>query len=557
MIETGRAADVVVVGAGAAGCALAARLADLGRRVLIVEAGAFTFDPVVTVPMGFVRTMVRPGLSSQYEVRPAQEGVAPEPDGACPGSAGEEPDPAGDDTGGNAHGSSETWLRGRGPGGSTLVNGTMYLRGEPHLYDALAADLGAHWSWREFEPAFEAIERRLPVPPPASDPGDSEVLRALAGGLASTGVPFVPDVRAAVGPRAGRTPASIVRGRRAAAWRLVARHLATGRVRLVQRERAVRVVLERGRAVGVEVVDAKGRRLLHRGREVVLTAGALETPQLLERSGVGDPDRLASLGIELQVASPQVGEGLREQRGATVKVRVRDGLGMNAALRGRGLRRSVLEYLLTGSGRLARGPYDLVASVDSRGGQHPDLQLLLTEVSTDDDGLTPSGHAGLMVQAFPLVPRATGSVHVTGADVDAPPEVRGPLLGDPADREMAARALEAARAVVGSDAVAAIDAEELVPGRLVPSGDVAAAARYVRDTGGAIFHSVGTAAAGGTGAVLDERLRVRGVGGLRVADLSALPSHTSGGTQSVAMALGHLAGGWIGEDGVAGREAHR
>ncbi|MGC5614907.1 GMC family oxidoreductase [Georgenia sp. Z1491] len=544
--ETGRATEVVVVGAGAAGCAVAARLADEGLRVLLLEAGALGVDPMISVPMGFVRTMTRQPLSYRYDAEPGPD--APSDDDHCSDITSTT-----DDDGTNAHGSAETWLRGRGPGGSTLINGTMYLRGESHLYEALAAELGPAWAWPEFEAAFAHVERRLPAPVPAADPGESPVLRALAGGLAATGAPFVPDVRVGGGPRAGRTPGTIRWGRRVTALALLRRHLLTGRVRLVTRRRAVRVLLEAGRAVGVVVRTPDGRHLVHRAREVVLAAGALESPQILERSGIGDPDRLASLGITPRVTSRAVGEGLREQRGATVKLRIHDGLGMNERLRGPGLRGTILRYLLTGAGRLAGGPYDLVASVDSRGGRTPDLQLLLTEVSTGDDGLTPAEHAGLMIQAFPLVPRATGAVHATGPDPDARPDLRGPLLGDVRDRVMAERALAAAQAVAATDEVSRIAIDELAPAELAPAGDVAAAARYVRDTGGAIFHSVGTAAVGGPDAVLDERLRVRGVPGLRVADLSALPFHTSGGTQAVAMALGHLAGGWIANDLPHGR----
>lgn len=525
-----RAADVIVVGAGAAGSAVTARLLASGHRVLLVEAGRRRSGLLVNMPKGFVRTMADPDLAYMYESHPAGA------DGA-PGRAG-----------GNEDGPVETWLRGKGLGGSTLVNGTMYLRGEPHLYDDLAAELGPDWSWSAFEAAFESVERRLRLPAPGRDADRSAALRALAAGLVRAGAPFTEDVRSGVGPRSGWTPSSIRDGHRVTAFRLISDSTARGMLTVATGRRVVRVLLDGRRTAGVEVLTDQEELVRQHAPQVVLTAGAIETPQILERSGIGDPERLRSVGIEPRIPSPRVGEGLREQRGATVKLRTHDGLGANAGLRGTGLVRSAIRYAARGTGPLATGPYDLVASFDSSGGRRPDLQMLLTEIMTGDDGLSPAPHAGVMAQAFALTPHAIGSVHAAGPDPDAPPELRGPLLGDPRDRAAAARAVEAVRRVLGAPEVDEIAVVEEAPAGMVPAGDDDAAARYVRDTGGAIFHSVGTAAAGGEGAVLDERLRVRGVEGLRAADLSALPFHTSGGTAAVAMALGHLAGGWLDGD---------
>ncbi|MFB9070161.1 GMC family oxidoreductase [Citricoccus parietis] len=494
---------------------MAATLAeDPDLRVLVVEAGPWNRNPLVAVPKGFVRTMFDPRISLEYPALPARE-----------------PGPV------------DVWRRGRGVGGSTLINGTMYLRGESHLYGGLAERLGPDWSWPAFGRAFDHLETVLPVSAPPSEP-PSEVLRALIAGLGETGVPFVPDVRAAVGPRVGRTPATIRGGMRRSVATLLRPGLRAGNLRVLTGQTTVRVLTAGDRVVGVETVTAEGNRIRHHARrQVVLTAGTLETPPLLERSGIGDPDRLRHLGIDPVVSAPRVGEGLREQRGATVKARIRPGLGLNGRLgTTRGLLGAAAQYLATRSGPLASGPYELAASVDSTGGNRPDLQLLLTDISTDGTGLAPADHAGLMIQAYALSPYSTGSVHAASTDPHRPPHVRAPLLEDPRDRAAAARALKTARAVLAAPALSGVVIDEDLPGVSVADGDDEAAAAFVRSSGGGIYHAVGTCAAGGVDAVVDEHLRVRGIDGLHVADLSALPTHLSGGTAAVAMALGHLAG---------------
>ncbi|GAA1674784.1 GMC oxidoreductase [Citricoccus zhacaiensis] len=503
---------------------MAAALAeDPSLRVLVVEAGPWNRNPLVAVPKGFVRTMFDPRISLEYPALPARE-----------------PGPV------------DVWRRGRGVGGSTLINGTMYLRGESHLYDGLADHLGADWSWPAFGRAFDHLEAVLPVSAPPSEPSSeppSEVLRALIAGLGETGVPLVPDVRAAVGPRVGRTPATIRGGMRRSAATLLRPGLRAGNLRVLTGQTTVRVLTAGDRAVGVETVLADGSRIRHHARrQVVLTAGTLETPSLLERSGIGDPDRLRHLGIDPVVSAPRVGEGLREQRGATVKARIRFGLGLNGRLgTTRGLLGAAAQYLVTRSGPLASGPYPLAASVDSTGGNRPDLQLLLTDISTDGTGLEPADHAGLMIQAYALSPYSTGSVHAANTDPCRPPHVRAPLLEDPRDRDAAARALKTARAALAAPALSGVVIDEELPGVSVAGGDDEAAAAFVRTSGGGIYHAVGTCAAGGPDAVVDEQLRVRGIDGLHVADLSVLPTHPSGGTAAVAMALGHLAGSRIRE----------
>lgn len=521
-------ADVIVVGAGAAGCALAARLVELTEwRVLLVEDGAWAHDPLVHVPKGFVQTMQRRSLTHRYEAVPQDVGPI------------------------------ETWLRGRGVGGSTLVNGTMWLRGERHLHDRLAASLGEHWAWEGWRAAYEHLETVLPV---TVGPIDGEVPRLMLDALGHGGLRVVADPRRASGARAAPVCATVSGGRRATAGRLLRPGMRDGRLRVLAEQRALRVVVEGSapaRATGVTVRTQRGEVVTHRAlRAVVCCAGALESPLLLERSGIGDPEVLADAGIPSLVANPAVGEGLREQRAVTVKARVRDGLGHNHRLTGPGLTREVARYLTSRRGPLATGPYDLAATI-ATDGSDPDVQLLLAQLSTDASGLAPAAHAGVMMQGYPLRPTSTGSVHVGDAP-EAPPRVRAPLVTTAVDRATAARALAAARAVLATEPLRSIVIREELPGDAVPAADASAAGDFARDSGSGIFHAVGTCAAGtGGDSALDPGLRVRGVDGLRVADLSALPWHPSGGTGAVAMALGRLAAGWMVADAAVDAAAAR
>lgn len=524
-------ADIVVVGAGAAGCALAARVAaESDARVLVVEDGPWVRDPVVQVPKGFVQAMQRKALAHRYEAFPVDVGPI------------------------------ETWLRGRGVGGSTLINGTIWMRGEQHLYDRMAGSLGPEWGWEQWRAAFEHLESALPV---TVGPIDGQVPRLMLDALARCGVPVVTDIRRVHGPRAAPVCSTIDQGRRAAASRLLRPGLHAGTVRVLPEQRALRVVLERGpdglpRATGVAVRTRHGETMVHHARRaVVLCAGTVETPLLLERSGIGAPAVLRDAGVDTVVPSAQVGEGLREQRAITVKAQVQDGWGLNHRLTGRNLGRELARYAALRTGPVATGPYDLVASIATRGTE-PDVQVMLAQLSTDAGGLDPADYSGVMMQAFPITPTSTGSVHLHAA-VDAPPRVTAPLVTSVADIEAAGRGLAVVRRVLASDPLARIVIREELPGDAVPPGDLAAAALFAHESGSGIYHAVGTCAAGpDEGAVVDPSLRVRGVAGLRVADLSAVPWHPSGGTAAVAMALGHLAGGWLVADlGVSAAAARR
>ncbi len=553
--------DYVVVGAGAAGCVLAARLsADPSTSVLLVEHGGPGCDPLVLVPKSFVRTMSDPRHADRYPAWVSGGGEVPAggrvSGSQVPGTAGSQ--------------RTETWLRGRGLGGSTTINGTMYARGDPADYDALAGRGGPAWSWEHMLAVFRAMEDHElgaspvrgaggPLTVSVPQPHEEVAARLVAAG-SRLGWRPVRDVNAVTGQRIGPTPTTTRAGTRVSAARAF---LAPARRRsnltVLTRTEAVSVVQAGGRAVGVRLARRRADGTLERGqvrarREVVLAAGALGSPLLLERSGIGRPDVLAHAGVTVQVDSPNVGERLVEQRAVTVKARLADHLGLGPVLGTTcGRLRSGARYALTRSGPLSTAAYELCALVSTTGGR-PDAQLLFTALATVGTGLAADPEPGLMIQGYPLRPTTAGSVHLTGPDPWDVPRIDARFLVTDQDRRVTGRILELARELLATAPLADVVRGELLPGPAVLGED--GAVRHAMDSGTGIYHAVGSCAVGPTeGDVVDGELRVRGVAGLRVVDASVFPVQPAGGMAAPTMALAWRAADLLAGDGSGGTGA--
>lgn len=538
-------ADYVIVGAGAAGCVLAARLsANPATTVLLLEAGGRSRHPLTSVPKGFYRTMTHPVHAYRYATA-------------------------------RRDGSGEWWLRGRGLGGSTAINGMIYIRGWAPDYDALVAAGNPGWGWTAMLPAFRSMEDHAlgasplrgvdgPLHVSVSSSRDP-VVAAMLGAATAAGLTPVADVNASDDDRIGPPPSTIRRGARvsaASAFLEPARHRPN--LHVLVEARVNSVLLDGGMAAGamraagvVGVVGPGAARgcgepLVARARrEVILAAGAVKTPLLLERSGIGDPARLTRAGIDPAVTSPNVGERLVEHRAVTVHARLHPGLGLNERLgtiSGQLLAGSA--YLLTRRGPIATGPYDLLGQLRSAPEEvRPDIQIMLTPMSIDltADRLRLARHAGLMISGYQLRPTTRGAVHASGPGLTDPPVIDAHYLDTDVDRRVTGRILGRVRALLAEQPLA-----ELVVAEESPGPDVAEpeqAVEFALATGTGVYHAIGSCAMGPSDDdVVDARLRVRGVHDLRVVDASVFPAMPSGNTAAPTMALAWRAADLIREE---------
>ncbi|HEY1823906.1 MAG TPA: GMC family oxidoreductase N-terminal domain-containing protein [Trebonia sp.] len=531
--------DYIVVGAGAAGCVVAGRLAmasaaggaTAGRRpsVLLIEYGGRPVNPLLHVPKGFYYTLRGDRYLYRYVTNPV-------------GPAGQH----------------EVWLRGRVLGGSAAVNGMMWMRGAPADWDGLAGRGNPGWSWADVLPAYRAIEDHNlgasetrgaggPLGISVTDTHD-EVTGAILGSAVNYGWRRVEDVNAEDTERIGFTPSTISHGRRTTSYVAFVRPAQAGSnssLTVATRTRADRLTFDGHHVTGVVTTDAKGAVTeVKARREVILCAGSVETPLLLERSGVGNPELLRKHGIDPVVESPNVGERLIEQRGAALQVT----LNRTSAATGRlstsaGRAAEALKWLVAGTGLLSTGGYDLVCQFKSHPGQpRPDVQGLFVPMALDtaSKDMKLARHSGILFMAYPMRPETMSSVHISGGSAQDPPVIDARFLETERDRSAVAPVLDIVRAVLAQAPAAALIQAEEFPGPSVATG--ADTIEYSRSTGTGIYHAVGSAAMGPDDEdVVDAALRVRGLTGLRIADASVLPLQVSGNTAAPAMLVGYRA----------------
>jgi choline dehydrogenase len=520
--------DYVVVGAGAAGSVVAGRLAaESDARVLLVEYGGSDRSPLLHVPKGFYYTLRGQRYLYRYPTQPA-----------APADR------------------AETWLRGRVLGGSAAVNGMMWATGAPADWDALEQRGNPGWGWSRIQPAYLALQERLGVS--VADPGEP-VTAAIVASAQAYGWEHVADFNAHDGERIAFTPSTIRDGRRVTSDRACARPQRSRprsqrNLTVATRTRAECLLFDSPagtRVTGVRVRQRAGshgaggdegitRDVIAR-REVIVCAGTVETPLLLERSGIGHPDILSPLGVTVRAASPRVGEHVTEQRAVVLQVRLTDDIGPGRRLASMGGKaREALRYLAGGQGTLATAGYDLVCQFKSSPGlARPDVHGLFTPMAIDPASpeLRLARYCGVLFVGYQIRPGTFGTVHASGARTQDPPVITARYLHDAADQAATGAVLGVARAVLGGGPVAGLVGGEDFPGPAVATPDEVV--RYALATGTGIYHAVGSAAMGpGRDDVVDEALRVRGVSGLRVADASVLPVQVSGGMAAPAMAIG-------------------
>jgi choline dehydrogenase len=492
--------DVVVVGAGAAGCVLASRLTeDPGLSVLLLEAGPRSRKLEVKIPAAFSR-LYRSKLDWG-------DSTVPQP---------------------ALDGREVVFPRGRMLGGSASMNAMMVLRGHRADYDAWAAAGCSGWGWEDVEPYFARSARGSF---PLAELPDRHVLAdAFVHSAQAVGIPFTDDLNAESNEGVGFVPVSQRRGRR---FSVVDGYLAPARGRpnltVVTGARATRVVVEDGRATGVAYrLDGEGEDVAECGREVILCAGAIGTPHLLQLSGIGPRAALAAAGVTVVLESPGVGANLLDHLANGLLVRTK---GVETLASADSLR-NLVRWALRGRGPLTSNLGEAVAFTRSREGlAAPDIELLLAPVLFEDEGLTQPTEHGLTLAVVLLEPRSSGMVLLRSADPFELPAIDPRYLSDPdgEDEATLVRGLRLARRVLAQEPLSAFVDGEILPGDDKRSDeDLRAHLRALSQT---LYHPAGTCRMGSDAAsVVDPQLRLRGLEGLRVADASVMPKLPRGHT---------------------------
>ena len=516
--------DFIVVGAGSAGAALASRLTENGRyQVLLLEAGGET-HPLSRVPVSFARFIAKPGVNWLYA---------------------SEPDPS---TGGRKI----PVPRGRMLGGSSAINGMVWVRGQRQDYDHWAQLGNRGWSWQDVLPIFKGMEsyaggdsekRGRDGPLRVSDIDEhGRLYDAFFRAAETVGIKPNGDYNCGDQEGMAMTQASISKGRRMST---AACYLEPARTRpnlsIETGALAESLILEGTRCVGVRYAVHGGKREARAVREVIVSAGAIASPQLLELSGIGQADRLKGLGIEVRHNLPGVGENLRDHWAPRMKWRVgRHGVTFNERARGFGALWQGLLYIYGRTGFLALPASPLRAFFKTREGlESPDAMLTVQPFLVTPD-LRLSKEPGMTIITHQLRPESRGSIHVTSADAAKPPAIRFNFLAERIDRDCTLACMHTVRKLVGAPPLAWLGAAEFQPGPEVQSDSELL--DFVTRTAETTYHPVGTCKMGSDpAAVVDDHLRVRGIAALRVADASIMPTLTSGNTNAPSIMIGEKA----------------
>lgn len=534
MAEGERSYDFIVIGAGTAGCALAARLSEeSSRTVCLLEAGGSGRSTYVDVPAAIVMAQRSPELNWKFETQPQprlNNRAIPVP-------------------------------RGRGLGGSGLINGMVYFRGHPRDYDDWASAGAKGWSFREVLPYFCRSENN-------ENFGDSayhglggpmnvrSVTRpnplnfAFFDALKSLGFPARDDLNGGETEGMALRQLSIRGGTRETTASAMLRPAMTRRnLTVLTHARATRIVLEARRAVAVEAVIGAGEPVkLRAQRDIVLCAGSIHSPQLLMLSGIGDGEHLRSVGVELKHQLAGVGRNLHDHLASPVHMATDDpsSYGISSRAMPRNLV-NIAEYLLLRQGPLANNIFESAAFVKSVPGlDRPDVQLVFQPARRPPPSFPfPIGH-GFATSPVGLYPRSRGRITLAGPDPLAAPLIDPNLLAVAEDVQPLVRGIRLIRRIFASPAFARYRAHEVIPGNEAESDEELIA--YIRAQAYTVHHPVSTCrmgAATDAGAVVDPQLRVIGVDDLRVADASVFPSIIGGNTNAVVVMVAEKAADMI------------
>ncbi|HEX9859474.1 MAG TPA: GMC family oxidoreductase N-terminal domain-containing protein [Paracoccaceae bacterium] len=522
--------DFIIVGAGSAGSVLADRLTESGKyRVTVLEAGGTDRRFYVQLPLGYGKLFYDPSVNWMYKTEP-DAGLA---------------------------GQRDHWPRGKILGGSSSINAMVWIRGHRADYEEWAAAGNPGWGWQEVLAAYRAIEdneagenafrgKGGPLFISANIKGLHPLVGDYIAACESAGLPFNPDFNGAEQEGAGNYQMTIRHARRNSAARAFLRPaMRRPNLRVITHAHVTRVLIEGGRAVGVEYRRGGQTLTLRAQAEVILAGGAINSPQLLQLSGIGPGGLLQSLGLPVLCGNPNVGDHLSDHQGINYTFRMRVPTYNDELRPWWGKLRAGMQYFLTGAGPLAK-------SINHAGGffrtspdlPRPNMQLYMQAFSTllPRDGerpiLTPDPFPGMSLGLSNCRPTSRGHIRLKSADPMQHPAITANAFSTDHDVAEMLLAVKFLRKLAAQPPLARLIAEELRPGPGVTTDE--ALIDDFRRRSGTVYHPSCTCRMGPDPAtsVVDARLRVHGVAGLRVIDASAFPNLIAGNTNAPAILMG-------------------